>query len=89
MTVPIPAVSDRRIHGENEYYVWNAAELNDAVNAAYRSRQSDFHILFQDPSLSYLHETGLSAVMERCPGSMVTYSWNERMSLLSFFDIHW
>ena len=89
MTVPLAALSDRRIHGENEYYVWSGDELYDAVNAAHQARQSNFHILFQDPSLSYLHETGLSAVMDRCPGSMVTYSWNERMSLLSFFDIRW
>lgn len=89
MTVPSAPSSDRRIHGENEYYVRSETELMDAVNAAYQARQSDFHILFEYPSLAYLYETGLSAVMDRCPGSVVTYSWNERMLLLSFLDILW
>ena len=89
MTVPLAPSSDRRIHGENEYYVRSETELMDAVNAAYQARQSDFHILFEYPSLAFLYETGLSAVMDRCPGSVVTYSWNERMLLLSFLDISW
>lgn len=89
MTVPLAAETDRRIRIENEYDVWTDADLYAAVDSAYRNHQSNFRILFRNPVMYYLWQTALDLVTERCPGSMITYSKNDRIPLLVFYDLSW
>ena len=89
MTMPLAAKTDRRIRIENEYDVWNESDLYAAVDNAYRNHQSNFRILFRNPVIYYFWQTALDIVTERCAGYMVTYSKNDRIPLLVFYDLSW
>ncbi len=84
-------IAEQSIHsiGSRDFYIRSAQDLWNAVDTAQARRLSGFYLLFEDPSLSVYLEDAKNAVGERIAGNTLTWSWNEKMSLLGFHDLTW
>ena len=89
MTVSIEPETERPFSLGSDFYVNSVAEMQTAVETARREHLNSFHIIFMDPALAGLNENARQMVMDRTYDFAITYSWNEPMSALGFYDIHW
>ncbi|MBQ6510216.1 MAG: hypothetical protein IJI07_12150 [Flexilinea sp.] len=89
MTVSLAPDTQRPFNIGSDFYVGNEAEMRTAVETARQQRLTDFHIIFKDPGLAYLNETAREMVMDRTYDLSITYSWNDQMSALGFYDLRW
>ncbi len=88
MTVPIAAESDHPFNIGSDFYVRDRDEMLAAVRTAAERGLVWFHIVFECPDAELLAEEARRAVMDRS-GRTISYSWNDKMSALGFFDLQW
>lgn len=89
MTVSIAPYTQRPFNIGSDFYVINEAEMQTAVETARQQHLNSFHIIFAEPGLAYLNENAREMVMDRTYDFSITYSWNEEMSALGFYDLRW
>ena len=89
MTVSIAPETQRPFSIGSDFYVGSEAEMRTTVETARQQHLNSFHIIFMDPELAYLNEITRQTVMDRTYDLSITYSWNEQMTALGFYDIRW
>ena len=89
MTVSIAPETERPFSIGTDFYIGREEEIQTAVETARQQHLNSFHIIFKDPALARLNENVRQMVMDRTYDLSITYSWNEQMSALGFYDIYW
>lgn len=89
MTVTIAPETQRPFSIGSDFYVGSEEEMRNAIETARQQHLSSFHIIFKDPGLADLNENAREMVMDRTYDFSITYSWNETMSALGFYDLSW
>ncbi len=89
MTVSIEPETERPFSVGSDFYVNSEAEMRTAVETARWEHLNSFRIIFMDPALAGLNENARQMVMDSTYDFAITYSWNEPMSALGFYDLRW
>lgn len=86
LTVPLAPETDLSVRPANEYTVSGILQPAQIIDLAAARQQTSFDIIYANPAEAENHEELLTLIRLKTP-SAFSYSWDDRMLMLSVHDI--